>query len=291
MTQPVEDSKVKLSDGTTLHVVTAGAGKPLVMIPGWSQTVAEFKYQIPALANGRQVIAIDMRGHGLSDGVSGGLRISRLSADLHEVLNALDLQDVDLLGHSMGCSIIWSYLDLFGTDRLSRLILVDQGSCCVGRPGWSETECDQYGAFLPDPAALGELQQRVLAATDAEGTADVLAGMFTPDYPREKLLWVAEENLKMTREAAAQLLYEHALIDWRDVVRTIDLPSLVVGGHASFFSETSQAWIAVHNRNAEMTMFGADEGGSHFMFLENPEKFNAEVEGFLTRPQPGPIPT
>lgn len=286
MTQAVEDGQVKLGDGTTLHVVTAGAGKPLVMIPGWSQSVAEFKHQIPALANGRRVIAIDMRGHGLSDEAPGGLRISRLSADLHEVLNTLDLHDVDLLGHSMGCSIIWSYLDLFGTDRLARLILVDQGAACVGRPGWSgwsETERDQYGAFLPDPAALGALQQAVLAAEDAEGTADVLKGMFTPGFPRDELLWVAKENLKMSRGAAAQLLYEHALIDWRDVVRTIDLPSLVIGGHASFFSEASQAWIAGHNPNAELAMLGADEGGSHFMFLENPEKFNALVEAFLTR--------
>jgi pimeloyl-ACP methyl ester carboxylesterase len=40
---------VTTSDGVRLHYVEAGAGKPVVMIPGWSQTAAQFKYQIVGL--------------------------------------------------------------------------------------------------------------------------------------------------------------------------------------------------------------------------------------------------
>jgi len=228
-------------------------------------------------------LAIDMRGHGQSDKPAGGYRVSRLSADLREVILALDLHDVDLLGHSMGCSIIWSYLDLYGTDRLSRLVLVDQAASCVGRPDWSEEEADRNGAFLADPAVMGEFYQAVMGARDAESTADVVQGMFTAAFPREELLWVAQENLNMRREDAAQLLYEHTLIDWRDVIKTIDLPSLVIAGDASFFSVKSQQWIVDQNPNAELVVFGADEGGAHFTFLENPEKFNKVVDGFLSR--------
>ena len=103
----------------TLRYHEAGAGKPLVMLPGWSQSAAEFKYQVGPLAKNRHVIALDMRGHGESDKPKSGYRISRLAADLREVLIALDLHDVDLLGHSMGCSVSWCYLDLFGAERLS----------------------------------------------------------------------------------------------------------------------------------------------------------------------------
>ena len=44
--------------------------------------------------------------------------------DVHQLLEHLDLKDVVLLGWSMGCSVLWSYWDLFRSDRLSKLIMV-----------------------------------------------------------------------------------------------------------------------------------------------------------------------
>ena len=90
------------NDGVRLHYVEAGSGKPLVMIPGWSQTAAQFKHQIAGLSDKYHVIAIDMRGHGESDKPNYGYRIQRLSADVHEFLAAKGLKNVTLAGHSMG---------------------------------------------------------------------------------------------------------------------------------------------------------------------------------------------
>ena len=78
----------------------------MVMIPGWSQTAAQFNYQIARLHDRYRLIALDMRGHGESDKPAFGYKIARLSKDLHDVLVALDLREVTLLGHSMGCSVI-----------------------------------------------------------------------------------------------------------------------------------------------------------------------------------------
>ncbi len=280
---PVEvaHKSVTISGGVTLRYHEAGAGKPLVMIPGWSQSAAEFKHQTAALAEGRRVIALDMRGHGESDKPAGGYRISRLAADLREVLIALDLQDVDLLGHSMGCSVGWSYLELFGPERLSRLIFVDEAAAVTGNPSWPQSELDALECFFADPAALAEFQGAVRATPDAEGTADLLAGMFTEGMPRDELLWVAGENLKLPRQHAADLLFHHAIIDWRYLIPTIRLPTLVIGGEASLFPPHTQHWIANQIPGAECVIFAADEGGSHFMFLENPTKFNAAVDAFL----------
>ena len=63
-------------------------------------------------------MAFDMRGHGDSSTPAGGYRVSRLAADLRAVIERLELDQVDLMGHSIGSSIIWSYIDLFGEDRL-----------------------------------------------------------------------------------------------------------------------------------------------------------------------------
>ena len=120
-----------------------------------------------------------------------------------------------------------------------------------------------------------------MAATEAEAVADLLAGMFSDGISRQELLWIAEENLKMPRQHAADLVYHHAMIDWRDMISTIRLPTMVVGGDASAFPAHTQRWLAEQIPGAECVIFGADEGGSHFVFYENPEKFNAVVEAFL----------
>ena len=281
MAVSVAHKSVTISGGITLRSQEAGEGKPLVMLHGWSQSAAEFKYQISALAENRRVIALDQRGHGLSDKPESGYRIARLAADLREVLIALDLHDVDLLGHSMGCSVSWCYLDLFGPERLSRLILVDEAALVTGMPGWPEAEHEALGCLFADPAALAEFQRGVLAATDGEATADLLAGMFTERVTREDMLWIAHENLNLPRRHAADLLYHHCMIDWRDMIATIGLPTLVIGGDASIFPAHTQHWLAEQIRGAECVIFDAEEGGSHFMFFENPKKFNAVVEDFL----------
>ena len=95
------------NDGVKLHYLEAGSGNPLVMIPGWSQSAMEFKYQLTGLSDKYHVYALDMRGHGESAKPNHGYRIQRLSADVHDFLVANNLGGVTLAGHSMGCSVIW----------------------------------------------------------------------------------------------------------------------------------------------------------------------------------------
>src|ERR1700754_90758 len=104
----------RTSDGVGLHYVERGTGSPLLLVHGWSQTAEQFSHQLNALAPTYRVIAYDHRGHGLSDRPEYGYRVHRLAADLRELLLGRDLQDVTVLGHSMGCAVIWAYLDLFG---------------------------------------------------------------------------------------------------------------------------------------------------------------------------------
>ena len=104
---------VTTSDGVRLHYVEAGVGKPVVMIPGWSQSAAQFKYQLTGLHDRYRLIAVDMRGHGASEKPAFGYKIARLSKDLHEVLVALDLHEVVLLGHSIEGVGLLVHLNLF----------------------------------------------------------------------------------------------------------------------------------------------------------------------------------
>jgi len=103
--------EVITSDGVTLRYLEQGTGPALLMIPGWSQTAAQFKHQIEGLSGRYRVIALDMRGHGDSDKPGHGYRISRFAKDLHDALAALGLTEINLLAHSLGCAwcgAIWT---------------------------------------------------------------------------------------------------------------------------------------------------------------------------------------
>ncbi len=278
----IASRNIELPGGLSIHALEAGEGHPLIMIPGWSQSAAEFGRNIPELAKGRRVIALDMRGHGESGKPEGGYRIQRLAKDLAEIVDVLGLTSADVLGHSMGASIIWSYLDLFGPAKLRKLVIVDQAPMVAALPKWTGDDRRRYGCLLPDVQSVAGFCDRVRETESVDGTMGILRGMFTEAMPEADLRWIAGENLKMPRGAAADLLFDHCLNDWRDVIASTRLPALVVGGRKSIFPAESQQWIASVNPRAKAVIFEADEGGAHFMFYENAPRFNREVAAFLS---------
>ena len=85
---------------------------------------------------------------------------------------------------------------------------------------------------------------------------------------------------------AARLLVDHCSQDWRDVIEHVipklGKPVLVIGGALNtIFPVEAAQWIAAKIPEARLEIFSADEGGSHFMFVENPEKFNAILKSFI----------
>ena len=86
---------------------------------------------------------------------------------------------------------------MFGAERLLRLILVDEAAAVTGNPSWPQEEREALDCLFPGPINLAEQYQKVLTATDAEATADLLSGMFTAEVAREDSLWIAAENIKL----------------------------------------------------------------------------------------------
>ena len=271
----------KTSDGAQISYISAGEGKPIVMIHGGSQAAEQFKYQIPAFAEHYQVIAVDLRGHGESEQVSFGYRIARLSKDLQELIVTLKLEQPHLLGHSMGCAVIWSYLDLFGSDEIGRLVLVDQSPIGILRPHWNDREIAESGAIL----TAEQLNATVAALENSETeefTRNLVASMVTPAMPKAQFEWIVEYNLRLPRASGAALLYNHLHTDWRDLIVRIRNPTLIIGGRKSIIPWRSQVWINQRIPNSELEIFEEAEGGGHLMFIENPDKFNRRVLQFLS---------
>jgi pimeloyl-ACP methyl ester carboxylesterase len=176
--------------------------------------------------------------------------------------------------------VIWAYWEQYGKDRLAKLILIDQMPMITANPAWSDKEKEDAGAIL-DKESLYSVTNALAGPEGVKTTEGFITGMFTKQYPREEVAWVIQRNLKMPREYAARLLYDHATNDWRDVIPLIDIPTLVVGGKASLVGWKSQVWIGSQIPGSRVEIFEENEGGNHFMFMENPEKFNRIVKEFM----------
>ena len=271
---------IQTSDGVTLHYLEAGSGPPLLMIPGWSQTAEEFKYQIHGLSDRYHCLAIDMRGHGRSEKVNFGYNIPRFAEDLHDVLNRLDLNEVAILGHSLGCSVLWCYWDMFGGHRLAKLILVDQPPVLMANPNWSQSEREASGAPFDEEL----LQNTCTALTGLNGekaTVNFVGNMLRGFLSEEEKGWIIEQNLQLPRQYAVSLL-KNAMKDWRDIIPRITIPTLVIGGKASHVSWKSQVWIHESIPHSKLLLFEEGERGHHFMFISCPHKFNQAVAKFLS---------
>lgn len=268
-------------DGCRIEYREAGSGeRVLVLLHGWSQTQATFDHAVEALGRTTRVVTYDQRGHGRSGRPDGGARIATLAADLHDLLDHLGLEEVDLLGHSMGASVVWSYIDTHGTDRLRSVVLVDQPSVCTRLPWMDAGEAEAAGAILDMPGAEAFCQALLGEGSGAAREA-FLRSMLSGDVPEDVVQWLLGENLAMDVGFGTRLLLDHVMQDWRDVLPRIDRPTLVVGGRVSHVAPASQEWIAGQVPGARLRVFEAVEGGSHFPFVEQPQTFVDELSGFL----------
>jgi non-heme chloroperoxidase len=174
--------------------------------------------------------------------------------------------------------VIWSFIDLFGEDRVRALVLCDQPIAFLKRPGWSESECREYGALEDTNKAVA--QAAAIAGPDGERVLrEFLSGEFSPEFPESEVGRVVEASLRMPRRAAAELMLSVMEADFRDLLPRISRPTLCIGGSRSHIGPKVMPWIASRIPNAQLTMIDA----RHFVYLENPGAFNSAVRGFLER--------
>ncbi|MCB9993491.1 MAG: alpha/beta hydrolase [Hyphomicrobiaceae bacterium] len=273
------------SDGVKIHYLEAGdpANPTMVMMPGWSQSAAMFRHQINDLGDEFHIVAVDPRGHGDSEAPDFGYNAHRLTADIRELILALDLRDIVLFGHSSGVKYIWAYWELYGADRLSRLVIADDSPRLTDNPGWTEKDRAEVRPMFSG-GGLDDFARDLLAPGDNSFTRTAMAGMFSEAYLSahpDEFDWIVAENLKMPRDKSMELLYATSSVDWRGTIKRVNLPALVIGAEGSTHKVEVLTWVASQIPGAKLRIWKKEEGGSHFMFLENPRQFNAELRAFL----------
>ena len=260
--------EVRLADGAEIRLEEFGAGAPLVLIPGWACSIDVFRRNIPAFAQRYHVVAYDPRSQGRSDQTAKGNNYAQRGDDLLEVLDALNLDGVILLGWSLGVFDVLSYLDRHGFERARALVLVDESPVII------RTHADDWGE-----GSAGDIAQ-LIAGVNSPGYLpffkEYIAAGFQGNAPEETLDRMAETAAALPAARAAALLEDAAGRDFRPVsIRAAkQVPMMQI--LREDWAEAAQKWIAANQPAARVKVLGG-----HMMLFEYPEAFNNAVLSFL----------
>lgn len=117
-------STIKTKDGTEIFYRDWGSGQPVLFSHGWPLTGDAWESQLLFFSSqGYRTIAHDRRGHGRSGQPSHGNDMDTYADDLAALIEALDLRDLVLVGHSTGGGEITRYMGRHGTKRVARAVL------------------------------------------------------------------------------------------------------------------------------------------------------------------------
>lgn len=246
------------SDGVRLHYHEAGAGRPIVFVPGWTMPGSIWRLQVAHFARTHRVIAFDPRGQGDSDVPIGGYTLERRARDIKELLDHLGAQPVVLVGWSLGVLESLAYIGANGTERLAAVVLVDNS---IGE--------EPPPVF--DPTFLARLQRERVKTIEG-----FVRGMYRRPQDDAYLRRIIDASLRTPLEASVALLsYPYPRERWRALVYRIDKPLLYAvtarfkGQAANLKNNRPDAWIEVF-----------DQAG-HALFVDEAERFNSLLERFL----------
>jgi len=243
----------------------------IIFLHGWTMNGSAFDQQIELLGDDYECYAPDLPGHGTSAHLQASIDNS---ADLLcDLINDNDLDDVLLVGWSMGAAIAWNYLRRFGSANVAGLISVDMSPKIVNEGDW--------GLGL-----VGRTSETIAASTAhlrddwALSAKAVASGMFATEEGPGHCPASAAANIIAAQdpEKMHQMWVDLTKLDERKSIAKIDVPMLVCYGKKSrAYGEPVANWIVSQVRNATKKGFALSGHAPHF---EEPAQFAEAVVSF-----------
>jgi 2-succinyl-6-hydroxy-2,4-cyclohexadiene-1-carboxylate synthase len=271
---PRAESDVDVGDGLTLHVASSGAGRPLVLLHGFTGSGRSWDDLRRRLEPARQVITIDLPGHGASAAPRDPARyaLPRLANDLVRVLDALQLDRAAVHGYSLGGRAALR-LALAHPDRVSTLVLE---SCS---PGISDPA--ERAARARDDAALADSIERdgVQAFVDRWERLPLWSSQAAlPDAARARQRGVRLAGTATGLAASLRGAGVAAEPDAMGALHRLEVPTLVVAGALDTKYALIAADMAARLPQARLAVVDA---AGHAVHLECPAQLASLVGQFL----------
>jgi non-heme chloroperoxidase len=262
-----------------IHYRDHGAGHPVVLIHGYPLNGEAWeKQERVLLAAGYRVITYDRRGFGLSSHPTVGYDYDTFAADLNALLDHLKLEEVSLVGFSMGSGEVTRYLGTYGSSRVRRAALLGTIPPYLLKAADNPEGVDRE-VFEGIKAAIVQDRYAFFKSfLDNFNNVDVLGGTRISEQA-----WQASFALACSASPhASHAVVDTWLTDFRADVAKIDIPTLVIHGTADRILpfEATAARLPGLIRNVRLVPV---EGGPHNIAWTHPDEVNAALLEFLDR--------
>jgi non-heme chloroperoxidase len=265
------------STSIDLYYEDHGSGSPAVLMHGWPLSGASWEKQTAALlAAGHRVITYDRRGFGRSSKPSIGYDYDTFAADLNSVLTRLDLQNVALVGFSMGSGEVARYLSKYGSARVRKAVLIGT----LG-PYLLKTADNPLGV----DASVFDGIKAAITADRPSFLLEFLHNFYNYDVTGGTLVSerVLEDNWNVAAAASATgtLACVDAWIeDFRKDMPRIDVPTLILHGDADRILPPD-ATARRQAKEVKGAKYVELPGGPHGVLWTHADRVNKELVSFL----------
>jgi non-heme chloroperoxidase len=267
---------VRVSPDLDIYYEEAGAGRPIVFIPGWTGTTVYLRQQVAHFSKRYRAIVYDPRSQGRSSKTLENNTYTQHGADLKAFMDALKLKDVILVGHSWGCYDAYAYFRANGTNDVAAFVCLDQSPKDIidkeGDWGTLKTMSDFKGFYE------GVAYDRV------KSSREFIQSMVTRPITDEERDIFLDELLKTPTYVAVSLMYDGNVADYTPEAKALDakIPVLNVVTDPGWYvgwAAAAQNWRKTVSPHTDVIVLP----GRHLLHWESPDKLNAVLDTFLDK--------
>jgi non-heme chloroperoxidase len=271
--------KITTEDGAKIFYKDWGNASPVVFSLGWPLNADVWDNQLLFMAsNGFRAVAHDRRGHGRSSQTWDGNDMDQYADDLAAVIEALDLRDIVLVGHSTGGGEVVRYIGRHGTERVSKVILVG-----AVPPLMLKTASNPNGTPIE---VFDQLRTRLLA-DPSQFWIDQAPPFFGANRPGSNVsqgtldaFWFM--GMQAGLKAAYDCIKQFSESDFTDDLAKVDVPMLIIQGDDDQIvplDDSGRLTVQIVN-GAELKVY---PGAPHGLFATEKEQFDADLLDFVKR--------
>lgn len=256
-----------------LYYETSGKGRWLVLIHGAWATHQWWRWQVPELSQNYQLLALDVRGHGQSTSLEKPYSVDGFVKDLETLLNKIGVDEVALVGWSMGGIISMQYC-LNNPSKVKALVLIatrGHRNPKMKLKVWLQ-KIQSHLSLMMDFADYegfvyeDQVQKEVMS-------------MLSPATAKEVVDWVMSDLTNNPRRNFLQVV--KSLWDWEagEKLKTISVPTLIMVGKKD--DRTPPHFSHLLHQKIPNSKLVLVENCGHYLVLERPDIVNAEILRFL----------
>jgi non-heme chloroperoxidase len=265
------------NDGTRLRYKVWGAGKPVIFVSSWALGGDIWEYQmLPLSMQGLRCITYDRRGHGHSDDPGYGYDFDTLADDMAAFIAHLDLSEITLVGHSMGCAEIARYLARHGTSHISKTVLIspsillDKSILPASALNFAEDAVHKLMTDRPQYFTSGSIKFFGLGSKWPN----------PPEISPQMIEWGDRIILQASPKAIIDLWRAMWNTDFRPDMAAFTIPTLVIHGE-----NDQNAHIDLCGRPVAQAIVGSQfkvyERAAHGLFLTDKDRLNRDLLDFI----------